>query len=102
MNDLTLLTIAEIRDGLAKKAFSATELCQAYVANMESARALNAYVCETPDRALAMAAASDRRIAAGEARTLEGVPLDIKDLFCTEGVHSQAGSHILDGFKPPY
>jgi aspartyl-tRNA(Asn)/glutamyl-tRNA(Gln) amidotransferase subunit A len=102
MSDLSLLTIAGIRDGLAKKAFSATELCQAYIANMESARELNAYVCETPDRALAMAAESDRRIAAGEARALEGVPLGVKDLFCTQGVHSQAASHILDGFKPPY
>jgi len=102
MTDLTLLTIAEIRDGLANKAFSATELTQAYLANMESAQALNAYVCETADRALAMAADSDRRIAAGEARALEGVPLGIKDLFCTEGVRSQAGSHILDGFEPAY
>jgi len=102
MNDLSLMTIAGIRDGLATKAFSATELCQTYLANMESARELNAYVCETPDRALAMAAESDRRIAAGEARALEGVPLGVKDLFCTEGVHSQAASHILDGFKPAY
>jgi aspartyl-tRNA(Asn)/glutamyl-tRNA(Gln) amidotransferase subunit A len=102
MSDLTTLTIAGIRDGLAKRAFSATELCQAYLANMESARALNAYVCETPDRALAMAADSDRRIADGEARALEGVPLGVKDLFCTEGVHSQAASHILDGFRPAY
>jgi aspartyl-tRNA(Asn)/glutamyl-tRNA(Gln) amidotransferase subunit A len=102
MSDLTLLSIAEIRDGLTRKAFSATELCQAYLANIESARALNAYVCETPDRALAMAADSDKRIARGEARALEGVPLGIKDLFCTQGVHSQAGSHVLDGFKPAY
>jgi aspartyl-tRNA(Asn)/glutamyl-tRNA(Gln) amidotransferase subunit A len=102
MSDLTALTIAEIRDGLAKKAFSAIELARAYIANMESARSLNAYVRETPERALAMAAASDGRIAAGEARALEGVPLGIKDLFCTKGVHSQAGSHILDGFKPVY
>jgi aspartyl-tRNA(Asn)/glutamyl-tRNA(Gln) amidotransferase subunit A len=63
---------------------------------------LNAYVAETPEKALAMAAESDKRIAAGEARPLEGVPLGIKDLFCTEGVHSQAASHILDGFKPVY
>jgi aspartyl-tRNA(Asn)/glutamyl-tRNA(Gln) amidotransferase subunit A len=102
MTDLTLLTIAEIRDGLARKAFSATELTRAYLANMETARELNAYICETPDRALAMAAESDRRIAASAPRALEGVPLGIKDLFCTEGVHSQAASHILDGFKPPY
>jgi aspartyl-tRNA(Asn)/glutamyl-tRNA(Gln) amidotransferase subunit A len=102
MTDLTELTIAGIRDGLRKKAFSATELARAYLANMEAARALNAYVAETPEKALAMAAESDRRIARGEARALEGVPLGIKDLFCTEGVHSQAGSHILDGFRPTY
>jgi aspartyl-tRNA(Asn)/glutamyl-tRNA(Gln) amidotransferase subunit A len=69
---------------------------------MEKARALNAYIVETPEKALAMAAESDRRIAAGEARALEGVPLGIKDLFATEGVHTQAASHILDGFKPTY
>ncbi len=102
MSDLTALSIAELRDGLAKKAFSATELTKAYLANMERARALNAYVFETPEKALAMAAESDRRIGSGKARALEGVPLGIKDLFCTEGVHSQAGSHILDGFKPVY
>jgi aspartyl-tRNA(Asn)/glutamyl-tRNA(Gln) amidotransferase subunit A len=78
------------------------ELARGYLANMEKARALNAYVAETPEKALAMAAESDRRIAAGEARVLEGVPLGIKDLFCTEGVHSQAASHILDGFRPVY
>ena len=69
---------------------------------MEAARGLNAYIVETPEKALAMAAESDRRIAAGEARALEGVPLGIKDLFATEGVHTQAASHILDGFKPTY
>ena len=102
MTDLKDLTIAEIRDGLAAKRFSATELTKTYVAAIEGARALNAFVKETPEKALAMAAESDRRIARGEARALEGVPLGIKDLFCTEGVHSQAASHILDGFKPAY
>ncbi|MEP0323695.1 Asp-tRNA(Asn)/Glu-tRNA(Gln) amidotransferase subunit GatA [Bauldia litoralis] len=102
MSDLTALTIAEIRDGLAAGRFSATELTQAYLAAMEAARDLNAYIVETPEKALEMAAASDARIASGEARPLEGVPLGIKDLFCTEGVHAQAASHILDGFKPVY
>jgi aspartyl-tRNA(Asn)/glutamyl-tRNA(Gln) amidotransferase subunit A len=100
--DLTSLTIAEIRDGLSAKAFSATELTKAYLSAMEAARSLNAYVHETPDQALAMAAASDERLAKGEGRALEGVPLGIKDLFATEGVHTQAASHILDGFKPRY
>src|SRR5664279_3135833 len=102
MSDLTALTIAGIRDGLAAKSFSAVELTRAYLAAMAKARSLNAYIAETPEKALAMAAESDRRIAGGEARPLEGVPLGIKDLFCTAGVHSQAGSHILDGFKPVY
>ncbi len=102
MSDLTRLTIAEIRDGLAAKRFSATELSKAYLAAMEAARGLNAYIVETPEKALAMAAESDRRIAAGEARPLEGVPIGVKDLFCTEGVHSQAASRILEGYKPVY
>ena len=102
MSELTHLTIAEIRAGLAGRAFSATELAQAYIAAMEAGRDLNAYVAETPEKALAMAAESDRRLAAGEARPLEGVPLGIKDLFCTQGVHSQAASRILDGYRPVY
>jgi aspartyl-tRNA(Asn)/glutamyl-tRNA(Gln) amidotransferase subunit A len=102
MSDLTGLTISEIREGLAKKSFSASELARAYLTNIGKARALNAYVCETPEMALAMAAESDKRIASGNARALEGVPLGIKDLYCTEGVHSQAGSRILEGFKPVY
>jgi aspartyl-tRNA(Asn)/glutamyl-tRNA(Gln) amidotransferase subunit A len=102
MSDLNSLTIAQIRDGLGRKEFSAIELTRDYLAAMEAARELNAYIVETPEKALAMAAESDARIAKGGARPLEGVPLGIKDLFCTEGVHSQAASHILDGFKPLY
>ncbi|MET4633371.1 Asp-tRNA(Asn)/Glu-tRNA(Gln) amidotransferase subunit GatA [Kaistia defluvii] len=100
--DLTSLTIAEIRDGLTAKAFSASELTKAYLASMEAARALNAYIVETPEQALSMAAASDEKLAKGEARALEGVPIGVKDLFATEGVHTQAASHILDKFKPNY
>lgn len=102
MTELTHLTIGDIRKGLAGKAFSASELTQAYLRAMEAARGLNAYIVETPEKALAMAAESDRRIAAGAARALEGVPLGIKDLFCTEGVHSQAASRILEGYRPVY
>ncbi|WP_099558916.1 Asp-tRNA(Asn)/Glu-tRNA(Gln) amidotransferase subunit GatA [Hartmannibacter diazotrophicus] len=102
MTDLTALTIAEARKGLDAKDFSATELTKAYLAAMEAARDLNAYVVEMPEKALEMAAASDAKIAAGEARALEGIPLGIKDLFATEGFHTQAASHILDGFKPAY
>lgn len=102
MSDLTNLTIAEARDGLAKKSFSARELADAHIKAIEKGRALNAFITETPDQARKMALESDRRIAAGEARPLEGLPLGIKDLFCTKGVLTTAGSHILDGFKPPY
>ncbi|MBP6014921.1 MAG: Asp-tRNA(Asn)/Glu-tRNA(Gln) amidotransferase subunit GatA [Alphaproteobacteria bacterium] len=102
MSDLTGLTIAEARDGLKKKAFSAKDLTEAHIKAMEKARALNAFVTETPEIARAGAAEADKRIAAGSARALEGIPLGIKDLFCTKGVLTTAGSHILDGFKPPY
>ena len=102
MTDLTHLTIAEARDGLKAKAFSAVELAQAHLTAIEKARVLNAYVLETPERALAMAKASDEKIAKGEGRPLEGIPLGIKDLFCTHGVQSTAGSNILKGFEPPY
>ncbi len=102
MTSLTDLTIAQARDGLAAKKFSAREMAEAHVAAVEAARNLNAYVLETPDKALAMAAESDARIARGEARPLEGIPLGIKDLFCTEGVRTTACSRILDDFRPTY
>ncbi|MET0526746.1 MAG: amidase family protein, partial [Microvirga sp.] len=102
MTELTHLTIAEARDGLKAKTFSASELAQAHIAAVEKARALNAYVLETPEKALAMAKASDAKIAKGEAGPLEGIPLGIKDLFCTEGVVSTAGSKIIGNFNPPY
>jgi aspartyl-tRNA(Asn)/glutamyl-tRNA(Gln) amidotransferase subunit A len=99
---LTDLTLVEARDGLAAKEFSARELAQAYIAAMEQARPLNAYITETPEIALDMAAASDERRAHGEARPLDGIPIAVKDLFCTKGVLTTAASHILDGFHPPY
>jgi aspartyl-tRNA(Asn)/glutamyl-tRNA(Gln) amidotransferase subunit A len=102
MSSLTTLTIAEARAGLKAKAFSALELSDAHLAAMEQARALNAYVLETPEQAQAMAKASDMRIAKDEARPLEGIPLAIKDLFCTHNVRTTACSHILGNFVPPY
>jgi len=102
MTQLTNLTIAEARDGLRAKAFSAAELAQAHIDAVEKARALNAFVRETPERAQAMAKVSDEKLATGEARPLEGIPLGIKDLFCTRGVVSTACSKILGGFEPPY
>ena len=102
MSELTALTLAEARDGLAKKSFSAAELARAHVAAIEQARALNAYVLETAERASAMAKDADARIAKGEARPLEGIPLAVKDMFCTKDVRTTACSHILDTFVPTY
>ena len=102
MTELTHLSLKAARDGLRARSFSAHELAQAHLAAMECHRALNAFITETPERALAMAETADARLARGEAGLLEGVPLAIKDLFCTEGVPTTAGSHILDGFTPPY
>jgi aspartyl-tRNA(Asn)/glutamyl-tRNA(Gln) amidotransferase subunit A len=100
--DLKGLTLAGARDGLKAKAFTSVELTRAFLANMEAARPLNAYVLETPEKALAMAAASDARLAKGEGGPLEGLPLGIKDLFCTEGVRTTACSNILGNFVPTY
>ena len=102
MTDLTGLSIAEARDQLATGALSSRELTESHVAAVAEAAALNAMVTETPDIALAMADASDARRAKGEAGALEGIPLAIKDLFCTKDLLTTAGSHILDGFTPPY
>ena len=102
MTELTALTLADARDGLKQKKFSAAELAEAHLVAMERARALNAYVTETPERAHAMAKASDARIHKGEAHPLEGIPIAVKDMFCTEGVRTTAGSKILDNFVPTY
>lgn len=103
MSELTSLTIAEARAKLAAKEIKAVELTDAYLSAIDQANgALNAYVAVTPDIARDMAKASDARIADGKAGVLEGIPLGVKDLFATKGVHTQACSHILDGFKPEY
>ncbi|TWI79980.1 aspartyl/glutamyl-tRNA(Asn/Gln) amidotransferase subunit A [Roseibium hamelinense] len=103
MTDLTKLTIAEARDGLKNKDYTSTELTEAFIGNIEAANAaLNAYVAVTAEKARELAKASDAKLAKGEGGALEGIPLGVKDLFATEGVHTQACSHILDGFKPSY
>jgi aspartyl-tRNA(Asn)/glutamyl-tRNA(Gln) amidotransferase subunit A len=103
MTDLTKLTIAEARAALKTRTFTASELTDAYLAAIDSANGtFNAYVAVTHGQARAMAKASDARIAKGEGGALEGIPLGIKDLYATEGVHTQACSHVLDAFKPPY
>ncbi|MFZ3336029.1 MAG: Asp-tRNA(Asn)/Glu-tRNA(Gln) amidotransferase subunit GatA [Xanthobacteraceae bacterium] len=102
MSDLTALTLAQARDALRNKEFSALELTDAHLTAMAKARALNAFVLETPERAREMARAADARLAKGGGGPLEGLPLGIKDLFCTTGVRTTACSHILDDFVPTY
>ncbi len=103
MTDLTRLSLAAASKGLRAKDFSALELTGAYLAAIERANPkLNAYVAVTPELAQAAASVSDARLAAGQGGPLEGIPLGIKDLFGTKGVHTQAASHILDGFRPEY
>jgi aspartyl-tRNA(Asn)/glutamyl-tRNA(Gln) amidotransferase subunit A len=103
VTELTDLTLAEARDLLRAKKLSSRELTEAHLAAIEAANeALNAYVLVTPERALAMAEASDARLKTDDAGVLEGIPLGIKDLFCTKGVRTTACSHILDGFTPTY
>ena len=102
MTDLTALTLAQARDALQNKDFTATELAEAHLSAIEQARALNAFVLETPDRARDMARAADARLAKGEGGPLEGLPLGVKDLFCTDGVRTTACSRILENFVPAY
>lgn len=102
MTDITKLTIAETRDGLKSKQFSATEVAKAYIKSMEDNRRYNAYVLETPDVALEQAKISEAKYQNGTQGALEGIPLGIKDLFCTKGIRTTACSHILEGFVPQY
>lgn len=102
MADITKLTIAQTLDCLKNKEFTSTELTQAYIKSMEDNRDLNAYVLETPETALQQAKISDEKYANGTNRTLEGIPLGIKDLFCTKDIRTTACSHMLDSFIPQY
>jgi aspartyl-tRNA(Asn)/glutamyl-tRNA(Gln) amidotransferase subunit A len=103
MSDLTTLTLSAALDGLSKKQFSSVELTDAFLSAIEKANPrLNAYVVVTADKAREMAKASDARRAQGDAGLLEGAPLGIKDLFCTEGVRATACSKVLGDFHPTY
>jgi len=102
MNSCLDLTAAEARTALAEKKISAAELTEAYLDAAAATSGLNAYTEITAEKARAMARASDERIAKGEARPLEGIPVGVKDLFCTEGVETTACSNILNGYKPVY
>jgi aspartyl-tRNA(Asn)/glutamyl-tRNA(Gln) amidotransferase subunit A len=102
MTNLTHLTIRAALDGLKKKDFTAVELVDAHIAAAEAARGLNCFITETFDAARAQAKEADVRYAKGAALPLDGIPIAMKDLFCTEGVQTTAASKILTGFKPPY
>jgi len=103
MSELTKLTLTEARDGLAAGEFTAVELADAFLAAIEASnRHLNAYITTTAEAARDGAKSADARYAKGDARPLEGLPLGIKDLFATKGYHTQAASHVLDAFLPPY
>jgi aspartyl-tRNA(Asn)/glutamyl-tRNA(Gln) amidotransferase subunit A len=103
MSDLTKLGVAAIRDGVASGAFTAIEVATAFNANVAAAKALNAFIVETPEKALEAAAATDAKRAAGQVLgKMGGVPIGMKDLFCTQGVQTTAASHILEGFVPQY
>lgn len=103
MSDVTDLGVAGLRDGFRSGEFSATEVAEAFVAKVARAKPLNAFLVETPAHALAAARAADDARAAGETpKPLAGVPIGMKDLFCTKGVQTTAASHILEGFTPTY
>jgi len=103
MSELTRLTLSAALEGLEAKSFSAVELTRAHIGAIDAANGrLNAYLVTTPEKALAAAAESDARRTKGEAGPLDGAPIGVKDLFCTEGVRTTAGSKILGDFIPPY
>ncbi|WP_423602760.1 Asp-tRNA(Asn)/Glu-tRNA(Gln) amidotransferase subunit GatA [Sphingomonas sp. MS122] len=103
MTDLTTLGVAALRDGIRTGEFSAREVADAFIVKVSQAKQLNAFIVETPDHAIAAAKDADAARAAGETlRPLAGVPIGMKDLFCTKGVQTTAASHMLEGFKPVY
>ncbi|HBS49240.1 MAG TPA: Asp-tRNA(Asn)/Glu-tRNA(Gln) amidotransferase GatCAB subunit A, partial [Rhodobacteraceae bacterium] len=102
MSELTKLTLAQARDALRKGETTSRELTEACLSEIEGAGALNAFVHKTPEIAMERARRADDRLAGGDAPSMCGLPIGIKDLFCTRGVASQAASRILDGFKPEY
>jgi len=100
--DILSLSLSDARDALRRGEIGAVELTEAYIAAVETLRPLNAFITETPELAMEMAKASEARLAANEGGAMEGIPIGMKDLFCTEGVLTTAASHILDGFLPTY
>lgn len=102
MSNITDFTLVETLNGLKNKNFSAKELTESYLDNMQKGKRFNAYVTECADLALEQAEASDKRYANGTNLPLDGIALGIKDLFCTKNIRTTACSHILDNFVPQY
>ena len=102
MTELTKFTLSEARDALHKGDITSVEITKAHLDAIEDAKELNAFIEVTADKAMDMAASADEMIKAGTAKGMTGIPIGMKDLYCTKGVHSQTASHILDGFKPEY
>ena len=103
MADVTDLGVAALRDGIRTGEFSAREVADAFIVKVSAAKQLNAFIVETPEHAIAAAREADTARAAGEKlKPLAGVPIGMKDLFCTKGVQTTAASHMLEGFKPVY
>lgn len=101
-SELLRFTLAEARNKLRSKEIGAVELTESYIEAVEALRPLNAFITETPEQAIDMARRSEAKLASGEAGAMEGIPIGMKDLFCTEGILTTAASHILDGFSPAY
>ncbi len=102
MTDLTKLTISAARDMLAKGEITSRELTEAHITAVSASKPLNAYILETPEKALEMADIADAKIKAGKATGMTGIPIGVKELFCTKGVRTTACSHILKDFVPQY
>jgi len=102
MSDINAWSLAQARDALRAKQVTSVELTEACLSAIEGADALGAFVHKTPELALDLARAADKHLASGDAPDMCGLPIGIKDLFCTKGVPSQAASRILEGFKPEY
>ena len=102
MSEMNAWSLAQARDALRAKQVTSVELTEACLSAIEGADALGAFVHKTPELALDLARAADKHLASGDAPDMCGLPIGIKDLFCTKGVPSQAASRILEGFKPEY
>lgn len=102
MTELTKLTLSEARDALHNGDITSAEITEAHLSAIDDAKELNCFIEVTRDQAMNMANKADATIKAGNAKAMTGIPIGIKDLYCTKGVHSQSASHILDGFKPEY